>query len=190
MLELLPPPSGDEYVWRNVEVWLGHENKRDKWMEKDKSSTTYLNAIKTFLPVKIYGMMKAGRPLRCNSSSWSRIFQRGRTGISVEKKKKRAEQPVEREWQTEVKHVNGWVFFLLLLRSVDGAALLACDYVALTWVTNTVRSAGLHSAVVMTPRSVLGFCPTIEEKKRNKRIECVCFWLLWQSGCVHPETPC
>lgn len=36
------------------------------------------------------------------------------------------------------------VSFFSLLRSVDGAALLACDYVALTRVTNTVRSAGLH----------------------------------------------
>lgn len=63
-------------------------------MEKDKTSTKYLNAIKTFLPVKIYGLMKEGRPLQ---QQLEQDFP-ARTNWNIcGKEKKKGEQPVERE---------------------------------------------------------------------------------------------
>lgn len=156
------------------EVWLGYENKRDKWMEKDKTSTTYLH-------VQIYGLKKAGRPQQ------QLIFQRGRTGISAGKKRK--SKTTSRARVTDWGKTCQRVMSFLLLCSVDGAALLACDYAAMTWVTNTVRSAGLHSCFYDDTDISFGFLAYNRRKSETKEPSCVCFWLLWQSGCVHPETP-
>lgn len=160
-------------------------------MEKDETSTTYLNAIKTFLPVKIYGLMKAGRPLHCNSSSWSRIFQRGRTGISVEKKRKE-KRTTSRARVTDWGKTCQRVLFFFSLFFAQWTALRCWPVITCPWHELQTLSAQLDYTLLSWLHrdqfwvSGLQSKERKKKKKRNKRIECVCFWLLWQSGC----SPC